>query len=218
MNRTGTELKPGSSIMAFHSARFMYPVMLPRRICSVSPKPFRLKGWCPYIAPIRRTCKRSARMLNTMPMANGGISEMGADSGASSAVSRPKRLKRNRRWVSLLERYEAGDYLVVPLTSASDLRDEAWAMSHCVGRNYPTWCKEGFIRVFSIRDIDGRRKATASLVFDYERNRWCVEQCKGYANCEVCWIDCEPSDVFFVVEDMARLYQKAFEASGRETP
>lgn len=65
------------------------------------------------------------------------------------------------------------------MTSASDLRDEAWAMSHCVGRNYPTWCKEGFIRVFSIRDIDGRRKATASLVFDYERNRWCVEQCKG---------------------------------------
>ena len=152
-------------------------------------------------------------MLNAIPMANGGIFEMSANSTASSSAL-PKRPKRNRRWISLLNSYEAGDYLVVPLTSASDLRDEAWAMSHCVGRNYPTWCKEGFIRVFSIRDLDGKRKATASLVFDYDRNRWCVEQCKGYANREVCWLDNGPSDVHFVVEDMAQLYQKAFEASG----
>jgi hypothetical protein len=87
----------------------------------------------------------------------------------------PKRPKRNRRWVSLLEPYQAGDYRVVPLTSGADLRDEAWLINHCVGCNYPTWCKEGFIRIFSIRDMDGRRMATASLVFDYKRNRWCVE-------------------------------------------
>jgi hypothetical protein len=129
---------------------------------------------------------------------------------------RPKRSKRNRRWVSLVEPYEAGDYLVVPLTSAVDLRDEAWLMNHCVGRNYPAWCKEGFIRVFSIRDLDGHRMATASLVFDYDSNRWCVEQCKGYANIDVCWTSSMPSDLFFVVEDMARLYQKAHEATGRE--
>lgn len=137
---------------------------------------------------------------------------------SNTVASRPKRPGRNRRWISLLESYEAGDYLVVPLTSASDLRDEAWLMSHCVGRNYPTWCKNGFIRVFSIRDLDGRRMATASLVFDYKRNRWCVEQCKGFANREVCWIDGEASDLLFVVEDMARLYQKAFELTGRDAP
>jgi len=136
----------------------------------------------------------------------------------NTAVPHPRRPKRNRRWVSLLESYEAGDFLVVPLTSASELRDEAWLMNHCVGRNYPTWCKQGFIRVFSIRDLDGRPLATASLVFDYSRNRWCVEQCKGLSNFEVCWTDAEPSDLFFVIEDMARHYQKAHESSGRGAP
>ena len=156
-------------------------------------------------------------MLNAMLMVNGGRYEMNEASTPNTAAPRPKRPKRNRRWVSLLEAYEAGDYLVVPLTSASDLRDEAWLMNHCVGRNYPTWCKEGFIRIFSIRDIGGRRMATASLIFNDELGHWCVEQCKGYANFEVCWTDDEPSDVFFVAEDLARLYQKAFEASGWKT-
>ena len=130
----------------------------------------------------------------------------------NTATPRPKRPKRNRRWVSLVESYVAGDYLVVPLTSASDLRDEAWQMNHCVGRNYPTWCKDGFIRVFSIRDLGDRRIATASLLFDYDANRWRVEQCKGHSNSEVCWEGAEPSDLFFVIEDMARLYQKVYEA------
>jgi hypothetical protein len=143
---------------------------------------------------------------------------MSSDSAPNTTVLRPKRRKRNRRWVSLLASYEAGDYLVVPLTSASDLRDEAWLMNHCVGRNYPTWCKEGFVRVFSIRDLDGRRLATASLVFDYEHNRWRVEQCKGYANTEVCFPNSEPSDLHFVVEDLARLYQWQCEVTGRGTP
>ena len=151
-------------------------------------------------------------------MANGGKSDMSAKPDPSTATRQPRRAKRNRRWVSLLEAYEAGDYLVVPLTSALDLREEAWLMNHCVGRNYPTWCKEGFIRVFSIRDLDGRRIATASLVFDYERNHWCVEQCKGFANCEVCWTDAGASDVYFVVQDMARLYQKVHESTGRGAP
>ena len=137
---------------------------------------------------------------------------------SNTAVPHPGRPGRNRRWISLLESYEAGDYVVVPLTSASDLRDEAWLMSHCVGRNYPTWCKNGFIRVFSIRDLGGRRMATASLVFDYKRNRWCVEQCKGFANREVCCMDGELSELYFVVEDMARLYQKAHESTGRGAP
>lgn len=157
-------------------------------------------------------------MSNAMSMVNGGRFDMSEKTDPNTATPRPKRPKRNRRWVSLLESYEAGDYLVVPLTSALDLRDEAWQMNHCVGRNYPTWCKDGFIRVFSIRNMDGCRMATASLVFDYERNRWCVEQCKGFANCEVCWTDSEPSDLFFVVEDMARLYQKAHDETGKGAP
>jgi hypothetical protein len=157
-------------------------------------------------------------MLTATPMANGGKSEVNPKPDPNVVSLHQKRPKRNRRWVSLLEPYEAGDYLVVPLTSASDLRDEAWQMSHCVGRNYPTWCKDGFIRIFSIRNLDGRRIATASLVYDYECNRWRIEQCKGYADCEVCWRSGEPSDLLFVVEDLARLYQKAHEKTGRGTP
>ncbi len=143
---------------------------------------------------------------------------MGDKPDPSTKIRRHRRPKRNRRWMSLLDPYEAGEYLVVPLNSTFELRDEAWHMHNCIGRNYPTWCKEGFIRIFSIRDLDGRRLATASIYFDFESNRWRIEQCKGYANVEVCWQNGEPSDLLFVVEDMIRLYQKTFDATGRDAP
>jgi hypothetical protein len=129
----------------------------------------------------------------------------------SPNVTSQGRKKRNQHWESLIGQYEAGDFQVVPLISSDELRAEGYLMDHCIGRYYPTWCKQGFIRVFSIRDLDGRRVATASLVFEYDEDRWKLEQCKGYCNMEVSFQESEPSDLHFVVQDIVRLYQQAQE-------
>jgi hypothetical protein len=123
----------------------------------------------------------------------------------------PKRKKRNRHWESLIGPYEAGDYLVVPLICTDDLRTEGNVMNHCIGRLYPTSCKLGLIRAFSIRDLDGRRLATVSLEFDYLEDRWKLEQCKGYGNINVSFEGSEPTDLHFLVADLVRLYQQAQE-------
>jgi hypothetical protein len=66
--------------------------------------------------------------------------------------------------------------------------------------------------------LDGRRLATASLVFDYDDDRWKLEQCKGYGNMKVDFKDVEPTDLHFLVADLVRLYQVEYEASGAHCP
>jgi hypothetical protein len=132
-----------------------------------------------------------------------------------------KSRKRNLRWESLIEPFEAGDYQVVPLTSSNELREEGELMSHCIGRRYHRWCHVGAVRVFSIRDLDGRRVATASFYYDFDEDRWRVEQCKGYANGNV--TDQNPdrgsqsiqsglTDVHFLVEYLLVKYQAVHNA------
>ena len=127
---------------------------------------------------------------------------------------------RNLRWESLIGPFEAGDYQVFPLTSSCELREEGDLMNHCVGRRYHRWCRDGAVRVFSIRDLVGKRVATASLYFDFQSMRWRVEQCRGYGNAEVCEelvvIDggqsrLELCDTHFVVQELVALYQRAQE-------
>lgn len=128
-----------------------------------------------------------------------------------------KSRKRNLRWESLIGPFEAGDYQVVPLTSFNELREEGELMNHCVGRRYHRWCHDGAVRVFSIRDLDGRRVATASIYFDFDEMRWRFEQCKGIGNVEVCEmpiaIDGEQArqelcDIYFVVQELVVVYQR----------
>lgn len=142
-------------------------------------------------------------MPEAMPMHSPNVTPQGA--------KRPKRKRRNWHWESLIGRYEAGDFQVVPLTSSDHLRTEGHVMNHCIDRIYPSACKQGFIRAFSIRDLDGRRLATVSLVFDYDEDRWTLEQCRGHGNMEVSFQETEPTDLYFLVEDIARLYQRAQE-------
>lgn len=128
-----------------------------------------------------------------------------------------KSRKRNLRWESLIEAFEAGDYQVVPLTSSNELREEGELMNHCVGRLYHRWCHDGAVRVFSIRDLDGRRIATASLYFDFDLRRWRIEQCKGIGNVHVSEVPIvddgveartELCDIHFVVQELVVLYQR----------
>jgi hypothetical protein len=138
----------------------------------------------------------------------------------SATAERPKRRKRNLRWISLVEPFEAGNYLVVPLTCSDDLRDEGDLMSHCVGNRYHRWCYDGAVRIFSIRDFEGRRQATVSIYYDFDEMRWRLEQCKGYGNAEVCETvvsgngdrqNAELSDIHFLVQYVVVLYQRAQE-------
>lgn len=129
----------------------------------------------------------------------------------SQGAKGPKQKKRNRHWESLIGPYEAGDFQVIPLICTDDLRTEGYVMNHCIGRLYPSACKLGVIRAFSIRDLDGRRLATVALEFDYFEYRWKLEQCKGYGNKEVSFQESEPSDLYFLVQDIVRLYQQAQE-------
>lgn len=93
-------------------------------------------------------------------------------------------------------------------------------MNHCVGRRYHHWCHVGAVRVFSVRDLDGRRVATASIYYDFDEDRWRIEQCKGIGNSEVCEalvaadelsVCHQLSEIHFVVQELAVLYQRAQE-------
>jgi hypothetical protein len=138
----------------------------------------------------------------------------------STPLTKPRRRKRNLRWKSLIEPFEAGEYQVIPLVCSDDLREEGELMNHCVGRKYDRWCHVDVVRVFSIRDLAGRRLATASLYFSFKELRWRFEQCKGYNNREVCQVPVvngdeqlgvELSDMHFVVQYLLTHYQRAHE-------
>lgn len=135
-----------------------------------------------------------------------------------TAIPPKRRRPRNLCWQSLIGPFEAVDFQAIPLTSSEDLREEGELMNHCVGRRYPRWCQLGAVRVFSIRDLDGRRAATASLYFDFDENRWQIEQCKGYENLNVTEETRDsadnsstsvPTDLAFLVEYLRVMYQAA---------
>ena len=134
------------------------------------------------------------------------------------------RRKRNLHWESLIAASEAGDYMIVPLCSSNALREEGEAMNHCVGQRYHRWCHVGAVRIFSIRDLLGKRIATLSIYFDFSAMRWRFEQCKGYGNRTVY---CEPGitngeesptdnlGLYFVAQHLVALYQSAQESDGQ---
>lgn len=159
----------------------------------------------------------------------GGVTvktESSVAAGGKVQRSSPKinRRKRNLHWESLIAASEAGDYLVVPLCSSNALREEGEAMNHCVGQRYHRWCHVGAVRIFSIRDLLGRRIATLSIYFDFSAMRWRFEQCKGFGNQTVYWEpgitgdEVSPTDklgVYFVVQHLIALYQSAQESDGQ---
>lgn len=138
----------------------------------------------------------------------------------AATPTKRKSRKRNLRWASLIGPFEAGDYQVVPLTSSNELREEGALMNHCVGHRYHRWCLVGAVRVFSIRDLDDRRVATASIYYDFVEDRWRIEQCKGIGNSEVCEppvlsdelpADNQLSEIHFIMQELATRYQRAQE-------
>ncbi|MCX7166593.1 MAG: PcfJ domain-containing protein [Rhodocyclales bacterium] len=138
----------------------------------------------------------------------------------TAPLAKKKRRKRNLRWESLIGQFEAGNYLVVPLTCSNDLREEGDLMNHCVGKSYHRWCHHGAVRLFSIRDLDGRRLATVSLYYDHFDKRWRLDRYKGYGNRDVCEepvfrdaepMGHEPSDLHFLVQYIVTFYQRVQE-------
>lgn len=133
---------------------------------------------------------------------------------------RGKKKKRELVWDSALPAIEVGDYQVIPLTSSWALRQEGRAMQHCVA-SYAERCFSGQARVFSIRDLAGKRLATMSVV--YNDDNWYLEQVQGLANSDVSnseevYYDGErtvtqldKTDMHYVAYDVARCYRKAWE-------
>lgn len=133
-----------------------------------------------------------------------------------------QRKKRNLHWESDLAACEIGDYQIIPLTTSRLLRAEGRVMRHCV-RNYDELCHQGRARVFSMRDLAGRRVATASLIWrdDY----WHLDQIKGPRNAEVLESECtffdgdstvaliEETEVYYVGHEVLRLYRQAWDSA-----
>jgi hypothetical protein len=91
--------------------------------------------------------------------------------------------KRNRKWSSDLDAVEIGPFLFMPLTCTKALREEGFAMAHCV-RAYEELCRLDYARIFSVRDaLNLERVATLSLI--WENDYWHLDQIKGMRNVEV---------------------------------
>ncbi len=133
-----------------------------------------------------------------------------------------KRKKPELVWESALSSCEIGDYQIVPLTSSWALRQEGYAMQHCVG-GYVERCVAGLTRVFSVRDMQGHRIATVALEFD--EDFWCMEQIKGRNNNDVCLLvyeyydgekgetvtQLDMTDLHYVAHEVLRCYRRASE-------
>lgn len=132
----------------------------------------------------------------------------------------PKHKKKLKlEWGSDLGECEIGGYWIVPLTTSRHLRAEGRAMRHCVG-TYDELCHKNLARVFSVRDADGNRVATLSLIWrdDY----WHLEQIKGHRNAEVLESEdtyydgnstvtvLEPTELYYVGQEVLRQYRQAW--------
>lgn len=132
-----------------------------------------------------------------------------------------KNKKRNRRWISAIDQVEIGPFLFVPLTCTRDLKEEGYAMEHCVG-TYAQECRWGWLRVFSVCDaLGGKRLATMSLMM--EDDRWNIEQIRGLRNSEVIRqehtyfdgeqliTELELSDLHYAAMELVEMYRRASE-------
>jgi hypothetical protein len=87
-------------------------------------------------------------------------------------------------------------------------------MQHCVG-SHDVLCAVGTYQVFSILDLDNKRLATLSLVFD--QYGWHLDQIKGPGNAEVICTEetfysgertetvLNYTDLYFVSQEILRL-------------
>ncbi|WP_407702911.1 MBL fold metallo-hydrolase [Thiorhodovibrio frisius] len=87
--------------------------------------------------------------------------------------------KKQQHWSPVLEAQKIGQFQIVPLTSSKQLGSEGWHMMNCVA-DYSNACKNDEYRVFSIRNISGKRLATLGLT--RKNNQWFVDQCFGPRN------------------------------------
>lgn len=116
-------------------------------------------------------------------------------------------------WSSVLAACEIGEYQVIPLTSSAELREAGSAMRHCIG-SHDVLCAAGTYLVFSIRNLDNKRLATMSLVFD--QFGWHLDQIKGLGNAEVIYTEGtfysgertetirECSDLYYIAQEILR--------------
>ena len=86
------------------------------------------------------------------------------------------------RWESCVHRITIGQWTILPITDAWQLREEALRQHHCAD-SYIRECLSGTIRVFSVQRRDGRRVATIGI--ERKDNGWKSFGIRGLANAPV---------------------------------
>jgi len=82
-------------------------------------------------------------------------------------------------WEVPLHPMTIGDFTALPLTCGRDLWEESIAMRHCADL-YGERCKSGNTLILSVRDTDGRRRATIAL--ERRKGDWMLAHAVGPAN------------------------------------
>lgn len=114
--------------------------------------------------------------------------------------------RHNDTWESLLDTTEVKvgkqRFTFVPLTSSRDLFQEGKIMHHCVA-GYDARCLNVYrpSRLFSVRDEQGARVATAEIV--RVQDQWQATQVRGYCNAHV------SAAINKASQEIAKLYTKA---------
>ena len=91
------------------------------------------------------------------------------------------------KWTVPCETLVEGPYLVVPLRSGAELREEAIAMKNCL-EDYEDQCARGILIVFSIRRADNHKRLACFMVAKTRhllRDLWELEQIAGKMNSPV---------------------------------
>lgn len=123
--------------------------------------------------------------------------------------------KRLKKWQCNLSEMLVGDYLIIPLTSATMLKTEGYRMNICC-RHYAGQCANQTYCVFSIRRRTGERLATLGL--KYDNGYWQFDQCVGPSNSDVLeekleyfdeegelQVEWYATDLYYVAQEVGRL-------------
>ena len=86
------------------------------------------------------------------------------------------------RWTTALQPMTFGQWTAIPLTCGADLWEESVAMRHCADL-YGDRCMSGHTLITSVRDSEGKRKAT--LAFNRNEGEWHLNHAVGPANRQV---------------------------------
>lgn len=86
---------------------------------------------------------------------------------------------KNLAWESLLPETQIGQWRIVPLTDAWQLRREALTRRHCCDQ-YVDECMSGDYRLFSVRS--NRGKSVATIGIERKDMNWSVFGFRGFAN------------------------------------